>query len=183
MIERYSNIAALVLLAFMGWCAQTQAGIATVTNPDVTQSGKPVLVYQAEQAVNLPPNESMEVDADDLVTTLEGGSATVTYDDGCTIEVPGNSRLPIQGGDRTSLQSGSQQGEADESCEERAALLLLGSGGQGIGGTGLAAAGITVSDWPVIPIISAGVIGWLVADTDGDGDGSSPGPAISPASF
>jgi hypothetical protein len=183
MIERYSNSAAAGLLSAVGLCAQAQAGIATVTNPDVTQSGKSVLVYQTEQAVNLPPHEWMEVDAGDLVTTLEGGSATVTYDDGCTIELPGNSRLPITGADATSAQSGSREERSDESCEERAALLLLGSGGQAIGGAGLTAAGATLSDWPVIPIIGAGVIGWLVADTDGDGDGSTPGPAISPASF
>jgi hypothetical protein len=91
----------LVLLGLftgIGAEAQSQISVATVTNHGNEQV---VLLYTDDRAVSLEPGKSWRVAAGDVVSTLAGGAAAVRYQDGCTLFLSGNQRLPINSSDQT----------------------------------------------------------------------------------
>lgn len=90
----------------------------------------------------------------DLVTCTEGGSATVVYNNGCTVAMPAESQLPI--------------GSGDQPCEVLAAALLApGAAGASVlaGNTGLIVLGSLGA------AAAVGGIAYAVSQSGGDDTG------------
>ncbi len=77
--KRILGFAAVGLVVSMATGSQAVARTAKVTNTEVGETGRHVLVYERERAIGLKPDEWIEADNGDVVVTSSAGKATVSY--------------------------------------------------------------------------------------------------------